>query len=164
MENRKSAQGDLTLQLESHFEIGGIVDDDAEVINSEESAFSITDNIRSSHESTQDDRYKHTEKRNNEQHNEQYNEEQRTSSEKLQMNMTRIQRINIRHGWDLGTSADEMKHQILVGLRVGFCGAVSTWSSWNSAMISLLQRGKIGEALVGYSMGIQLGVVSYRCK
>lgn len=80
------------------------------------------------------------------------------------MNMNTIQRINFRNGWDVGTSADEMKHQILVGLRVGFCGAVSTWSSWNSAMISLLQRGKIGEAVVGYAIGIQLGVVSYRCK
>lgn len=83
------------------------------------------------------------------------------------MNMATLQRLyglNISEGWDIGTSAEEMKHQILLGLRVGFCGAVSTWSSWNSAMISLLQRGKIGEALVGYALGIQLGVVCYRCK
>lgn len=76
----------------------------------------------------------------------------------------RLHGLNFSEGWDIGTSAEEMKHQILLGLRVGFCGAVSTWSSWNSAMISLLQRGKIGEALVGYALGIQLGVVCYRCK
>jgi fluoride ion exporter CrcB/FEX len=77
--------------------------------------------------------------------------------------LQRLYGLNVSEGWDVGTSAEEMKHQILLGLRVGFCGAISTWSSWNSAMISLLQRGKIGEALVGYALGIQLGVVCYRC-
>eukprot|EP00804_Cyclotella_cryptica_P031259 CCRYP_011080-RA/>CCRYP_011080-RA protein AED:0.25 eAED:0.25 QI:192/0.8/0.66/1/0.8/0.66/6/0/816 len=76
--------------------------------------------------------------------------------------LRRLYGLNVGDGWDVGTSAEEMKHQILLGLRVGFCGAISTWSSWNSAMISLLRAGKIGEALVGYAIGIQLGVVCYR--
>jgi hypothetical protein len=78
--------------------------------------------------------------------------------------LRRLYGLNVGDGWDEGTSAEEMKHQILLGLRVGFCGAISTWSSWNSAMINLLRAGKIGEALVGYAIGIQLGVVCYRCK
>jgi hypothetical protein len=103
----------------------------------------------------------------------QHNSQSRTNSRIptnpgiVDMNMATLQSLyglNFSEGWDVGTTAEEMKHQILLGLRVGFCGAVSTWSSWNSAMISLLQRGKIGEALVGYALGIQLGVVCYRCK
>ena len=73
-----------------------------------------------------------------------------------------FRRINVADGWDVGTSPEEMKHDILLGLRVGLCGAVSTFSSWNSAMINLMKAGKVGEAVVGYVIGIQLGVISYR--
>jgi hypothetical protein len=86
-------------------------------------------------------------------------------TEEGDMNTTTLQILRQHlNGWDVGTSAQEMKHQILLGLRVGFCGAVSTWSSWNSAMTGLLQAGKIAEAFVGYALGIQLGVVCYRCE
>jgi hypothetical protein len=65
-------------------------------------------------------------------------------------------------GWNSGTSPEEMKHIILLGLRLGFCGALGTFSSLNASVIRLLKSGKIGEALVGYAISIQLGIVSYR--
>ncbi len=76
--------------------------------------------------------------------------------------ISNFRRIHVADGWDVGTSPEEMKHNILLGLRVGFCGAVSTFSSWNSAMINLLKSGKVGEAIIGYMLGIQLGIISYR--
>ena len=135
--------------IDNHFEIGE-PDDDLETAHDEANRTSIE--IMNTQNATQID-----------------SDPRRSTSNSFElgeMNIATIQRLyglNISEGWDIGTSAQEMKYQILLGLRVGFCGAVSTWSSWNSAMISLLQRGKIGEALVGYALGIQLGVVSYRC-
>mmetsp|Transcript_25994 Transcript_25994/g.53780 ORF Transcript_25994/g.53780 Transcript_25994/m.53780 type:complete len:718 (+) Transcript_25994:582-2735(+) len=76
--------------------------------------------------------------------------------------ISNFRRIHVADGWDVGTSPEEMKHNILLGFRVGFCGAVSTFSSWNSAMINLLKSGKVGEAIIGYILGIQLGIISYR--
>lgn len=76
--------------------------------------------------------------------------------------ISNFRRLHVADGWDAGTTPEEMKHDILLGLRVGFCGAVSTFSSWNSAMINLLRNGKVGDALVGYALGIQLGIISYR--
>ncbi|KAL3807311.1 hypothetical protein ACHAXA_008536 [Cyclostephanos tholiformis] len=71
-------------------------------------------------------------------------------------------RLQILEGWNSGTSPEEMKHIILLGLRLGFCGALGTFASLNASVILLLKSGKIGEALVGYAISIQLGIVSYR--
>ncbi len=73
-----------------------------------------------------------------------------------------FRRVSVWDGWSMGTSPDQMKHIILLGLRVGFCGALSTFSSLNASVIRLLRAGAIGEALVGYALSIQLGIVSYR--
>lgn len=73
-----------------------------------------------------------------------------------------FRRIQFLEGWNSGTSPEEMKHIILLGLRLGFCGALGTFSSLNASVIRLLKSGKIGEALVGYAVSIQLGIVSYR--
>jgi hypothetical protein len=73
-----------------------------------------------------------------------------------------FRRIQFLEGWNSGTSPEEMKHIILLGLRLGFCGALGTFSSLNASVIRLLKSGKIGEALVGYAISIQLGIVSYR--
>jgi len=70
--------------------------------------------------------------------------------------------INISDGWTVGTTAESMKDRIILGLRVGFCGAVSTFSSWNSDMINLLKKGSIDAAFVGYLIGLQLPIVSFR--
>lgn len=77
-------------------------------------------------------------------------------------NVTTLRRIDLLEGWNVDTSADKMKDIILLGLRVGFCGALSTFSSLNASVIGLLRKGSIGEALVGYAVSLQLGIVSYR--
>ena len=73
-----------------------------------------------------------------------------------------FRRIQFLEGWNSGTSPEEMKHIILIGLRLGFCGALGTFSSLNASVIRLLKSGKIGDALVCYAISIQLGIVSYR--
>ena len=86
-------------------------------------------------------------------------------NEKLQSisnNVTAIRRADFASGWKVGTSPEDMKHIILIGLRIGFCGAVSTFSSWNSAMVNLVKNGKWGEAIGGYAIGLQLGIIAYR--
>jgi len=80
----------------------------------------------------------------------------------LSNNVTAIRRADFASGWKVGSSSEDMKHIILIGLRVGFCGAVSTFSSWNSAMVNLVKNGKWGEAMAGYAIGLQLGIISYR--
>ncbi|KAL7570029.1 hypothetical protein ACA910_017071 [Epithemia clementina (nom. ined.)] len=77
-------------------------------------------------------------------------------------NMSRLRRVNLANGWDVGTSADDMSDDIILGFRFGFCGALSSFSSWNSAMINLIRRGKIGDAFVGYMLGLQLPIIAYR--
>jgi len=76
--------------------------------------------------------------------------------------VTTLRRVHFLDGWNVDTSPQKMKHIILLGLRVGFCGALSTFSSLNASVIRLLRTGAIGEALVGYALSIQLGIVSYR--
>lgn len=68
----------------------------------------------------------------------------------------------IHHGWDADTSPEKMKHIILLGLRMGFCGALGTFASLNASVVRLLRVGLYGEALMGYAISIQLGIVSYR--
>lgn len=77
-------------------------------------------------------------------------------------NVTAIRHADFASGWKVGTSPDDMKHIILIGLRMGFCGAISTFSSWNAAMVNLVKNRKIGEAIGGYTIGLQLGILSYR--
>ena len=77
-------------------------------------------------------------------------------------NITRLTQVDIAEGWDVGTTPEAMSDDLLLGLRVGFCGCLSTFSSWNSAMINLLWNGHITQALVGYAIGIQLPIISYR--
>jgi hypothetical protein len=77
-------------------------------------------------------------------------------------NVTRLRRVNLADGWDVGTTPEAMSDDLMLGLRDGFCGAVSSFSSWNSAMVNLLRDGQVGEALVGYVLGLQLPIVAYR--
>lgn len=73
-----------------------------------------------------------------------------------------IRRIHRLDGWDVDTTPEKMKHIILLGLRMGFCGALGTFASLNASVVRLLRAGLYGEALMGYSISIQLGIVSYR--
>ena len=77
-------------------------------------------------------------------------------------NLTALTRVNVADGWDVGTTPEAMSDDLLLGLRVGFCGCLSSFSSWNSSMVNLLKGGHISEALVGYIIGLQLPIVSYR--
>jgi fluoride ion exporter CrcB/FEX len=77
-------------------------------------------------------------------------------------NVSRLRRVNLADGWDVGTTPSAMSDDLMLGLRDGFCGAVSSFSSWNSAMVNLLRGGQVGEALVGYVLGLQLPIVAYR--
>lgn len=77
-------------------------------------------------------------------------------------NFSRLRRVNLADGWDVGTTPDDMADDLLLGLRDGFCGALSSFSSWNSAMVNLMRTDKIGEAFVGYMLGIQLPIIAYR--
>jgi fluoride ion exporter CrcB/FEX len=77
-------------------------------------------------------------------------------------NISRLQRVKLRDGWDVGTTPEAMSDDLMLGLRFGFCGALSSFSSWNSAMINLIRDGHIGEAFVGYMLGLQLPIVAYR--
>ena len=77
-------------------------------------------------------------------------------------NISRLRRVNLADGWDVGTTPEAMSDDLLLGLRDGFCGALSSFSSWNSTMVNLMKDGKIGEAFVGYMIGLQLPIVAYR--
>ena len=83
-------------------------------------------------------------------------------SANVQENISTLQRVNLAEGWDRGTTAEAMSEDLLLGLRDGFCGALSSFSSWNSAMVNLLRGGSVGTAFVGYMLGLQLPIVAYR--
>jgi fluoride ion exporter CrcB/FEX len=76
--------------------------------------------------------------------------------------VTTIRRVRHLDGWDVDTSPEKMKHIILLGCRMGFCGALGTFASLNASVVRLLKVGLYGEALMGYAISIQLGIVSYR--
>ena len=80
----------------------------------------------------------------------------------VQENLYRLRRVNLADGWDTGTTASAMSDDLMLGLRDGFCGALSSFSSWNSAMVALLRKGQFTQALVGYMIGLQLPIVAYR--
>ena len=82
--------------------------------------------------------------------------------ENVQENIERLRRVNLADGWDTGTTPEAMSDDLMLGLRDGFCGALSSFSSWNSAMISLMRNGNIGGAFVGYMLGLQLPIIAYR--
>jgi len=82
--------------------------------------------------------------------------------ENVQQNFDRLRRVNLADGWDSGTTAEEMSDDLMLGLRDGFCGALSSFSSWNSAMVSLIRKGQVGEGIVGYMIGLQLPIIAYR--
>jgi fluoride ion exporter CrcB/FEX len=76
--------------------------------------------------------------------------------------VSRISRVSLADGWDVGTSPEEKCEDLMLGLRDGLCGALSSFSSWISSMVVLLKGGQIGEAFVGLGLGIQLPIVAYR--
>jgi len=77
-------------------------------------------------------------------------------------NFKQFTKVNVADGWDVGTTPEAMKNGILLGLRVGFCGALGTFSSWNSDMVNLFRNGRIDAALCGCLLGIQLPIIAYR--
>ena len=77
-------------------------------------------------------------------------------------NVSRISRVSLADGWDVGTSPEEKCEDLLLGLRDGLCGAISSFSSWISQMVGLLSKGKVDQAFVGLGLGIQLPIVAYR--
>jgi fluoride ion exporter CrcB/FEX len=76
--------------------------------------------------------------------------------------ISRIGRINLAEGWDVGTSPQEKSEDLCLGLRDGLCGALSSFSSWMSSMANLFRTGDIGQAFVGLILGIQLPLIAYR--
>lgn len=84
--------------------------------------------------------------------------EARNMSSNLQM----MTKVTLADGWDVGTTPEAMSEDLMLGLRDGFCGALSSFSSWNSSMVGLIRGGNVQEALVGYLLGLQLPIVAYR--
>jgi len=80
----------------------------------------------------------------------------------LGSNLQRLSHATLQDGWDVGTTPEAMSEDLLLGLRDGFCGALSSFSSWNSSMVTLIRHGSIQEALVGYALGIQLPIIAYQ--
>ncbi|KAL3945784.1 MAG: hypothetical protein SGBAC_000173 [Bacillariaceae sp.] len=76
--------------------------------------------------------------------------------------ISQLSRVTLADGWDVGTTPEDKKKDLMLGLRDGLCGALSSFSSWISSMVSLLRAGKVGEACVGIVIGIQLPIVAYR--
>lgn len=80
----------------------------------------------------------------------------------VQEGVSRLRRVNLADGWDAHTTPEAMSDDIILGLRAGFCGALSSFSSWNSAMVNMMREGRIGEAIIGYMLGLQLPIIAYR--
>ena len=49
--------------------------------------------------------------------------------------ISRISRVSLAAGWDVGTSPEETSEDLMLGLRDGLCGALSSFSSWISSMV-----------------------------
>lgn len=77
-------------------------------------------------------------------------------------NISRMGRVNLAEGWDVGTSPQEKSEDLCLGLRDGLCGALSSFSSWISSMVELFRTGEFGQAIVGLMLGIQLPLIAYR--
>lgn len=76
--------------------------------------------------------------------------------------ISRIRRVRLVDGWDVGTTPEEKSEDLMLGLRDGLCGALSSFSSWISSMINLVHGGSIRQAFVGVVLGIQLPIFAYR--
>jgi fluoride ion exporter CrcB/FEX len=85
-----------------------------------------------------------------------------TVANDVSKNISRIGRVNLAEGWDVGTSPQEKSEDLCLGLRDGLCGALSSFSSWISSMVNLFRTGEIGQAIVGLMLGIQLPLLAYR--
>ena len=76
--------------------------------------------------------------------------------------ISRMKRVRLVDGWDVGTTPEDKSEDLMLGLRDGLCGALSSFSSWISSMVRLVRGGNIGQAFVGLVLGIQLPIVAYR--
>jgi fluoride ion exporter CrcB/FEX len=47
-----------------------------------------------------------------------------------------------------------------LGLRVGFCGSLTTWASWNQTMVERIVHGDWERGLIGYLVGAELAAAS----
>jgi fluoride ion exporter CrcB/FEX len=47
-----------------------------------------------------------------------------------------------------------------LGLRVGFCGSLTTWASWNQTMVERIVHGDWARGLIGYVVGAELAAAS----
>jgi fluoride ion exporter CrcB/FEX len=97
--------------------------------------------------------------------NKDHNNKEETATsfvDQISKNVSLLIKLKIAEGWDVGVTARAMQHDILVGLRVGLCGAISTFSSWNSTMVQFLRMGKLSEAFWGYLIGLELPIIAYR--
>ena len=50
--------------------------------------------------------------------------------------------------------------RVHVGLRTGFCGALTTWASWNQTMVGRIVRGDWARGLIGYVVGAEVAASS----
>ena len=73
-----------------------------------------------------------------------------------------LNRVNLADGWDVGTTPEEKTKDLMLGLRDGLCGALSSFSSWMSSMVALFRVGQIGEGFIGLVIGIQLPIIAYQ--
>jgi fluoride ion exporter CrcB/FEX len=80
----------------------------------------------------------------------------------ISQKISRIKRVRLADGWDVGTTPEEKSADLILGLRDGLCGALSSFSSWISSMVNLLRRGHFGQSFVGLVLGIQLPIIAYR--
>lgn len=80
----------------------------------------------------------------------------------ISQKISRIKRVRLADGWDVGTTPEEKSADLILGLRDGLCGALSSFSSWISSMVNLLRRGHVGQSFVGLVLGIQLPIIAYR--
>ena len=89
-------------------------------------------------------------------------QQEESMTDQISKNIHYLTKLRIAEGWDVGTTAHAMQNDILLGLRVGLCGAIGTFSSWNSQMVSFLRQGQVGAALIGYLIGLELPILAYR--
>mmetsp|Transcript_23421 Transcript_23421/g.35455 ORF Transcript_23421/g.35455 Transcript_23421/m.35455 type:complete len:564 (-) Transcript_23421:86-1777(-) len=50
-----------------------------------------------------------------------------------------------------------------LGFRTGFCGALTTFASWNTQMVVMICDGQWAAAIFGYMLGLALSLASYEC-
>jgi len=57
----------------------------------------------------------------------------------------------------------QTRDRLVLGLRTGFCGALTTWASWNQAMVVHAASGDWATALLGFLLGVQVAATSTAC-